>query len=350
MNFDFSTFIGVLGVVLTVLFFVVGYRQTIGARKERALSANKHLSEALFRRFVIDEEFPIDLTGISKLVMGSALGAKVRIEDLYNPEQLEAVLFAKIVESDYLPDNRRAEVMGKLSLCFTREERQVYISSTVTSSPVIGSEVRLALVSALTAGSLSVAVAAFYSFRADNSFFMEMTTSTAVGAIAAMAGLLTTTAAILAVYTKLRENSTSTVEPTLSAQNAAEYERNVMQSLSNRGIRLIPSDNPDYDFRIEGPEGDVGIEIKYDINEMSLSKIKSKFAVLEKLCETGHLTKAIIVSSRSPRREIRSLVSKNVIVMHRFRLIDYLLGERDLRVVPPAQQHGGDSEAAKDAI
>ena len=60
MNFDISTFTGVLGVVLTVVFFAIGYRQTIGGRKERATSANKHLAEALFRRLALDEHFPIN--------------------------------------------------------------------------------------------------------------------------------------------------------------------------------------------------------------------------------------------------------------------------------------------------
>lgn len=57
----------------------------------------------------------------------SALEAKVRLDDLYTAEQLEAVLYAKFVESDYLPDERRVVVLEKLSQCFAGEEQQHYI-------------------------------------------------------------------------------------------------------------------------------------------------------------------------------------------------------------------------------
>lgn len=328
MNFDISTFIGVLGVVLTIVFFAVGYRQTIGGRKERARSANKHLAEALFRRLALDDSFPINLTGVSKLIMGSALEARVRLDDLYTSEQLEAVLYAKIVESDYLPDDRRVIVVEKLSDCFVGEEPQHYIQIPNQDGQRLGSEARLALLSAAMAGFLSVLTGIIFSVRENDSFFDGMNFGTTVATIAALAGLLITTAIVLAVYTRLRENSVSTAEQSVSAQRAEEYERKVVEELIRDGFVISAGENPAYDFRVEGPDGYIGVEVKYDINQMSLSQIKSKFSKLEELCKSGHIAKAVIISSRSPLPEIRRLRNSNVTIMPRYGFKDYLSGKR----------------------
>jgi hypothetical protein len=328
MNFDISTFTGVLGVVLTIVFFAVGYRQTIGGRKERARSANKHLAEALFRRLALDDRFPINLAGVSKLIMGSALEAKVRLDDLYTPEQLEAVLYAKIVESDYLPDDRRVVVLEKLSQCFAGEEQQHYIQVPARDRRRIGSEARLALLSAAMAGSLSVLTATIISVRGNDNLFDGMDLGTTAAAVAALAGLLVATAVVLAMYTRLRENSVSTAEQSVSAQRAEEYERKVVEELVSDGFIISAGENPAYDFRVEGPDGDIGVEVKYDINQLSLSQIKSKFAKLDELCKSGHIAKAVIISSRSPLPEVRRLRNSNVTIMPRYGFKDYLSGKR----------------------
>ena len=75
MSIDLSTVLGVLGVILTILFFFIGYRQTIGARKERARAANKSASDALFRRLTLESQFVIGFTDINKILSGFALDA-----------------------------------------------------------------------------------------------------------------------------------------------------------------------------------------------------------------------------------------------------------------------------------
>lgn len=47
-----------IGVLVSVVFFVIGYRQTIGARKERAAAANRAVYKALLRRLVLESYSP----------------------------------------------------------------------------------------------------------------------------------------------------------------------------------------------------------------------------------------------------------------------------------------------------
>lgn len=69
VNIDLSTLLGVVGVALTILFFVVGYRQTIGARKERARAANKAATDAIFRRLTLEEKFETDPPAVNRLLL-----------------------------------------------------------------------------------------------------------------------------------------------------------------------------------------------------------------------------------------------------------------------------------------
>ncbi len=44
----------VLGIVVSVGLFLIGYRQTVGARKERVTNANQEVEKILVRRIVLE--------------------------------------------------------------------------------------------------------------------------------------------------------------------------------------------------------------------------------------------------------------------------------------------------------
>ena len=73
MGFDVATIASILGILLTVAFFAIGYRQTIGARKERARAARKSAVDTLFRRLSLEPNFVMDRGQLRKVVEGWAL-------------------------------------------------------------------------------------------------------------------------------------------------------------------------------------------------------------------------------------------------------------------------------------
>jgi len=95
MSFDLPTMLSVVGVVLTVVFFVVGYRQTIGARRERTRAANKGIVDALFKRLTLEPAFSLGLTEIEKLRVGGALSASINISDMMKPSDIEALFLTR---------------------------------------------------------------------------------------------------------------------------------------------------------------------------------------------------------------------------------------------------------------
>ena len=50
--------LGIAGIAISVGLFFVGYRQTIGAKKERIRSANDETEKILVRRIVLEEYTP----------------------------------------------------------------------------------------------------------------------------------------------------------------------------------------------------------------------------------------------------------------------------------------------------
>ena len=128
MNYDISTSLSVLGIVLTVLFFVVGYRQTIGARKERARAANSQVVDVLFRPLAHEEAFGLSADELAKLLDGWALQAKVRFSDILGASEVEALLVARVFENDYISDEQRKSILERVRRMFQGEAENAIVS------------------------------------------------------------------------------------------------------------------------------------------------------------------------------------------------------------------------------
>lgn len=72
-----------LGIFVSVFLFLLGYRQTIGARRERVKNANNTIIETILRRLIIEKYKPTK-PDIGKLIEGKARDYKVKTRDLLN--------------------------------------------------------------------------------------------------------------------------------------------------------------------------------------------------------------------------------------------------------------------------
>ena len=79
--------LGIAGILLSVVFFIVGYRQTIGAKKERVTSANTEVERILVRR-VFSETYVPRLADVSRILEGKARDFRVRTTDLHTESQV----------------------------------------------------------------------------------------------------------------------------------------------------------------------------------------------------------------------------------------------------------------------
>lgn len=77
--------LGAAGILVSVLLFLGGYRQTGGAKKERIRSANADVKKILVRRVVL--EGPMSRADVSLFLQGKARDFRISDEELLSSAQ-----------------------------------------------------------------------------------------------------------------------------------------------------------------------------------------------------------------------------------------------------------------------
>jgi len=66
-----DSLLGILGIAVSVVLFLIGYRQTVGAKKERVAAADSEIEKILVRRIVL-EGYVLKTADIERLAEGKA--------------------------------------------------------------------------------------------------------------------------------------------------------------------------------------------------------------------------------------------------------------------------------------
>ena len=103
-----------VGIMVSVALFLIGYRQTIGARRERIKSANQSIYKALLRRVVLEEYTPKS-DDVNRLINGKAQEFKVNPGDLSSEEQFLTQIFAGIFDNDFITQDQRVAIEGRIT-------------------------------------------------------------------------------------------------------------------------------------------------------------------------------------------------------------------------------------------
>lgn len=110
------------GIVVSLVVFVVEWRRTIGARRERVSAVNAELKRMLVRRVVVEDYTPT-LPDLSKLIQGKATDSKVLAGDLLSEGQILNVLYAQVFENDLIPVEKKNDILRKVENAYVSEER-----------------------------------------------------------------------------------------------------------------------------------------------------------------------------------------------------------------------------------
>jgi hypothetical protein len=110
-----------LGILVSVVIFLFGYRQTVGAYKERVRTANTDLEKLLLKRIILESYQPTT-EDLSHLINGKALDHRVKAKDLLSGIQLLEIIFARIIESDFVITSQRNEIIEWLSSALIKAE------------------------------------------------------------------------------------------------------------------------------------------------------------------------------------------------------------------------------------
>lgn len=116
-----DTFLAVLGIVISFVLFFFGYRQTVGAKKERIAACNAEVEKILLRRIVLEGYSPTRLD-LERLSDGKARDFRVHSDDLLSVAQILNTLYTRIVESDLIPAEERRAMVDRITPALSESE------------------------------------------------------------------------------------------------------------------------------------------------------------------------------------------------------------------------------------
>jgi len=102
-----------VGMIVGWMCFVFGYRQTLGAHKERVRAANSEVEKILLRRVVLEKYTP-GITDVSRLLEGKARDFKVRVEELLSEDRVLNSLFTRVQEAELIAPEAREAILNRM--------------------------------------------------------------------------------------------------------------------------------------------------------------------------------------------------------------------------------------------
>lgn len=299
MILDATAYWTIGGIIVSVSLFLVGYRQTIGAKKERVTSANSEIEKILVRRIVLDS-YALQLADVSRLREAKALDFRTRSSDLLSEEQLLTIVFTRILETDFLPQDKRDEILTRLSPVVEKAARSPETDGFLETAPSVAGRIGAdaarwsILLLGVAASVLGALVTALPSITA---FKLDLLNLVPVMIVPLVVSVVAVTA--LAFFLQFRDSQEKTAEANPASQSI-KFERAVADVIAATGIR-IQTEEPrsDYDFAVSLDGKKIFIEAKYWRRPMPLRLVAQLARRLEKAVKSENASEAIIVTPSS---------------------------------------------------
>lgn len=263
-----SNLLTVMGIVVSIVLFFVGYKQTIGAKKERILNCNLEIEKILIRRIIIEKYMPT-VFDITRLIEGKARDYKIKENDLLLPSQILNSIYTHILETDFITQEQRNDIINlltkvidkieenpKMEFEYTRikngqKKKNAYQFVQIATMGIVAS----------IAGTIAVLLPRIKEF--DSSYFDIRSLDTAI-----MVPLFTSILLIflITIFQKLKESQQKvTISNSSEAlESAINFEKAVSKIIEKHFMSVKPSESSDYgyDFLIEKNDKKVFVEVK----------------------------------------------------------------------------------------
>lgn len=254
---------GLLGILVSVGLFALGYHRTVGAKRERVRLANDSIVRILLRQ-VSSENYTPQSADIQRLVDSKARQFRVRPDELLPRDCLLNDVFVQITETEFLPQEKRSEILVRLE--GAEEERSAEPglrgADRFAEGPSLRRRQRETDVLAVAMGVLASLVGAL-----SVSLPKIFTTIDGVGKTLPLflsvtaAGLITIL--LLLVYYRLRRQQETSDRGTVT-RSAFELERDVAQVLEKGGasVQIAGQGDQGFDFAFGQADKRILVEVK----------------------------------------------------------------------------------------
>lgn len=287
-----------LGIIVSLILFVIGYRQTIGAKKERAKNANSSITRAIMKRMVLENYSPI-YKDITRVIEGKAREFKVSVGDLLAEEQVLNSLFTEVFDSDLISPSQRVDIEDRINAVLNETEKEP-IKATISDFRQYKAEkesrkesLTAMVLSASLLGTLFTFMYSFYQTETIETDFLFSALIVLVGSVAIITALTT--------YRKSIE-----VETVSSKSSAAilanRFETDVAKVLTKSKFKFaieprIGQLRPDFIVNLDGKK--IAIEAKSWNGAVPLRTLRTTNDYLNKLVALDTIDEAILVTHKN---------------------------------------------------
>jgi hypothetical protein len=246
-----------LGAALSLILFGISYRQTIGARKERARNANAEMERTLMKRIIL-EGSDVSPTDLGRYFAGKAREHRVRPSALLGHADLLENVMTRVIDDDFLEGEVRQKVLKRIGSMLDAVERE---PASDEWAPQSETEPDPARQRTLLLAVLATTTAIIGSFVAVIPTITEGSGGGGVAFVAALgASLVLITMAL--TFVRLREGDDSESSRESSLQREARLERQVQRVLKKADLNETERPDRGLDFVVRRDGRTVGLELK----------------------------------------------------------------------------------------
>jgi hypothetical protein len=252
-----DTVLAILGILVSFGLFFVGYRQTVGAKKERITSCNSELEKILVKRVVLETYSPARVDA-RRLIEGKARDFRVNIDEVLSEAQVLNAVYTRIIESDLIPADQRHVVLNRVIPALAEAEARPSDEEATTGT---GRDTKKQLAISLMAIMASVTGALFSVLpevvNLDTAFpsLFKTVTFTAIASLAAIS--------LWVVVNRVRASQEDLPTQGRDVNQYIEFEREVARTMRSAGYRLfaVPPGRSG-DFLVESNGRKILVEVK----------------------------------------------------------------------------------------
>lgn len=307
-----------LGIIVSITLFFIGYRQTIGAKKERISAAISEVEKILVRRIVLESYTP-KLIDISRLIEGKARDFRVKVGDLLSESQIMNCVYTRILETDLIAQNQREEILSRIIPILEeaegapiQEQKVVELPSELRKRAIY--QIAVPLIMALTASLIGGFVTALPKIGT-----VDMNIESLFSVLIATAAVSLALISVLYTFKRLKE---SQQEVTISSsskviEQAISFEREVAKAIEKKGLKIRPAGPRDrgYDFAVEQNGKKIFIEVKAWTRPMPISLLSRIVDVLEKTVQIENAEEGILITKSPIDFKALDLENKRIRIM-----------------------------------
>ncbi|TQR26827.1 hypothetical protein C7Y47_24130 [Lysinibacillus sphaericus] len=316
-----------LGISVSIIIYLLGYKQTIGAKKERIKAANSEIEKILIRR-IVNDNYNLNVLDIIRLTQGKARDFMVRVEDLLNTNEILNALYTRIIESDFITKEQRENTLSILRPLLEDvyddfgggrrvrvKVKDIFLNKqgSISIQPVI--TVAMAIVASLL-GSIISNPSILKGDLLDINFNLL-----SIPLIGSLLGI-----SFISLLKRFKE---SQQEVTISStsrtiEEALNFEKEVAEVISRKTYTALPMErNKEYDFFIHNNEKKIIIEVKLWKRGPNIGMLKRTIERLKDAVVNENATEGIIVI-KLPFKFDEKLIESNIKIMTLDQLKKYL--------------------------